>query len=103
MKTTIKVPLTTLQEYANRMQELADASSDIFNVIANSLAAIESGGGWQGISQSAAVEATSNNQERYEEIENELQALAAFIKSFAEKMYNKDEEIKSQITAVSGS
>lgn len=103
MKTTIKVPIATLQEYAAKMQEFADASSDIFNVIANSLTAIESDSGWQGISQSAAVAATSNNQKKYKEIKDELQALATFIKSFADEMKTKDGEIQSHITAVSGS
>lgn len=103
MTTTIKVPIATLREYAAKMQGYADESSDIFDVIANSLTAIESGGGWQGISRSAAVTATSNNQKKYKEIKNELQALATFIKKFADDMDTKDDEIKKQITAVSGS
>lgn len=97
--TTIKVPVSTLQDYASRMQGFADENADVFNRLYNSLQCLE-GGEWQGESLKAAMAATRQNRERFSETISELNQLANFMKKFADEMAAKDEEIKKNITSV---
>jgi uncharacterized protein YukE len=98
--TSIKVPVSDLQEYARKMQEYADNSADIFDRINNSLICLRNNKQWQGISMDAAVAATQSNQKKFQEALSELQALAAFMKKFATEIEAEDEAIKKRILAV---
>ena len=98
--TTIKVPVSTLQEYAAKLQGFADDNRGIFNRVYNSLQCLRGSGEWIGASLEAAVEATEKNKDKFEDTMEELAALAEYMKNFANAMAEKDEEIKKSIQAV---
>lgn len=97
---TIRVPISELQEYARKLQGYADDSADVFDRIYNSLTSLRENKQWQGMSLEAVVAATQSNRQKFEETLDELQSLAAFLKKFADEMEAKDEEIRRKIVAV---
>ena len=98
--TTIKVPVSTLQEHASKMQEYADSNLDVFNRVYNSLLCLKGSGEWKGTSLEAIVSATEKNKEKFGDTIDELQALADFLQKFVTEISDKDEEIKKKINAV---
>lgn len=98
--TTIKVPVSTLQENATKMQGFAETNADVFNRVYNSLLCLKGSGEWQGTSLEAIVSATEKNRKKFEEAIDELQSLAEFLQKFVTEISKKDEEIKKQINAV---
>ena len=98
--TTIKVPVTALQEYATKMQGFADDNAAIFDRVYNSLLCLKGSGEWQGTSLEAIVSATEKNKEKFGDTIEELQALADYLQKFVAEISEKDEEIKNQINSV---
>lgn len=98
--TTIKVPVSILQDNASKMQTFADENMAIFDKVYNSLLCLKGGGEWQGTSLEAIVDATAKNKKKFEETIDELQALATFLEKFVAEITAKDEEIKRQINSV---
>lgn len=99
--TSIKVPVSTLQDAVLKLQTYADESNDLFDKIKNSMGRMESAGDWKGESLTAAVEATQKNEEKFREAVNELNELASFLEEFVNSMVEKDAEIQKSITAIS--
>lgn len=97
MSTTLKVPLSTLQDYARKLQEFADQNEDIFDRINNSLLSKEASGEWKDRSVTAAVNATVKNKQRHQEAVADLRRLADFLKSYSDQMASKDAELKSKV------
>lgn len=97
---TVKVPVTTLQDYAAKLQGFADDNSDIFDRVCNSLLSLEGSGEWKGDSVTAAINATKENKEKFSEAVSDLNDLAKYLKKFADEMSAKDEELKIRITSV---
>lgn len=98
--TTIKVPVSTLQDNASKMQSFADDNADIFDRVYQSLLCLKSSGEWQGTSLEAIVSTTEKNKEKFGDTIDELQALATFLDKFVTEISRKDEEIKKQINSV---
>lgn len=98
--TTIKVPVSTLQENASKMQSFAETNADVFDRLYNSLLCLKGSGEWQGTSLEAIVDATEKNRKKFEETIDELQALATFLDKFVTEISQKDEEIMKQINSV---
>lgn len=98
--TTIKVPVSTLQDNASKMQIFADTNADVFDRVYQSLLCLKGSGEWQGTSLEAIVDATEKNRKKFEETIDELQALATFLENFVTEISKKDEEIKTKINAV---
>ena len=98
--TTIKVPVSSLQENASKMQSFAETNADVFDRLYNSLLCLKGSGEWQGTSLEAIVDATEKNRKKFEETIDELQALATFLDKFVTEISQKDEEIKKQINSV---
>ncbi|MBE6947730.1 MAG: hypothetical protein E7454_05720 [Ruminococcaceae bacterium] len=98
--TTIKVPVSTLQENATKMQGFAETNADVFDRVYNSLLCLKGSGGWQGTSLEAIVSATEKNKEKFGDTIEELQALADYLQKFVTEISEKDEEIKKQINSV---
>lgn len=98
--TTIKVPVSTLKDYASKMQSFSDTNADVFDRVYQSLLCLKGSGQWQGTSLEAIVEATEKNKKKFEETIDELQSLAAFLDKFVTEISQKDEEIKKQINSV---
>lgn len=100
MARTVKVPATTLQDYATKLQGFADDNSDIFDRVCNSLLSLEGSGEWKGESVSAAITATKENKERFSEAVTDLNELAKYLKRFADEIAAKDEELRIRISSV---
>lgn len=98
--TTIKVPISTLQDSASRLTDYANDNSDIFDRLINILNAMESSGEWQGESMSAAISTVQSNQSKYEETISELNSLAKFLTDFSTSMSDEDSFIATQINAI---
>ena len=98
--TTIKVPVSTLQENASKMQSFADTNADVFDRIYQSLLCLKGSGEWQGTSLEAMVSTTEKNKEKFSDTIDELQSLADFLQKFVTEISEKDEEIKNQINSV---
>lgn len=97
ISTTVRVPVSTLRDYARKLQEYAQTNGDIFDRMCNIMDALRENGQWVGESQEAAALATEQNVQRFEQTVSELNKLADFLQSFADAMARKDEEIKRQI------
>lgn len=97
---TLKVPITTLQDAADKLLDYTDTNSDIFDRIYNSLQTLEANKDWQGASLEAAVAATQKNKEKFSEAIEEMGELADFLSDYVSKMTAKDEEIKRQILSI---
>ncbi len=98
--TTVKVPVSTLQDNASKMQSFADTNADVFDRVYQSLLCLKGSGEWQGTSLEAIVDATEKNRKKFEETIDELQALATFLDKFVTEISQKDEETKKQINSV---
>ncbi len=98
--TTIKVPVPTLQEYADKLQGFADDNLDIFDRVYKSLQCLKGSGEWQGASMEAIIEATENNKEKFQDTIDELQSLAEFLQKFVTEISKKDDEIRDKINAI---
>ena len=98
--TIIKVPVSTLQDNAAKMQSFADTNADVFDRVYQSLLCLKGSGEWQGTSLEAIVSATEKNKEKFRDTIEELQALADYLQKFVTEISQKDEEIKKQINSV---
>lgn len=98
--TTINVPLSTLQENARIMQDLADTNADIFDRVYNSLLCLRGSGQWQGVALEAIVVSTEANKKKFADTIAEMKALADFLNKFTREIKEKDIQIKNQINAV---
>ena len=98
--TTIKVPLSTLQDNARIMQELTDTNMDIFDRVYNSLVNLRENGQWQGTSLQAIMLSTEANKRKFADTITEMKSLAKFLDDFTTDIADKDTQIKNQINAV---
>jgi uncharacterized protein YukE len=98
--TTIKVPLSILQDSASKLSSYADDNSDIFDRLLNILTTMESSGEWTGESMTAALTTIQSNQKKFEEVVSDLSELSKFLTDFTTQMSSKDSEIASQIRKV---
>lgn len=96
---TIRVPIDTLRETAEKMQDYADEGSELFARLKNAVEAVNSNAEWKGDSMNALIAVTEKNQKSLNETMQELSDLATFMKSFADKIEAKDLEIKDSIRA----
>ena len=98
--TTLKVPISILQEKADKLTSLAEDNEAIFDTIYATLRCMEGSGEWLGLSLTAAVNATENNRKKFAQTVDEMKILAEFLKSFADEMAAADEEIKNNIHSI---
>lgn len=97
ISTTVRVPVSALQEKARLLRRYADDYGDTFDRIRNAMDALRENGQWVGASQEAAAFATEQNQQKYVDTVNRLNKLAGFLQSFVDAIEQKDEDIKRQI------
>lgn len=97
MSTTIKVPLSVLQDYARKLQDFADQNEDIFDRINNSLLSREASGEWKDRAVTAAVNATAKNKQKHQEAVADLRRLADFLSGYCAQMAAKDAELKNRV------
>lgn len=98
--TEIKVPVSTLQDNANTLNDIVDGCEDIFDRIGNALDALRSSGQWVGDDIDALIESTRTNKEKYKETLDGMRNLATHMGDFAKAIADKDEEVKKKIAAV---
>ena len=97
---TIKVPVSTLQEQANKLSSYAEQNEDIFDKIYNAIACLETSGEWEGSSVVSALNATKKQQKNYAEVVSAMNSLAAFLKDFAEEISERDSELAESARAI---
>lgn len=98
--TKIKVPVSTLQDHADKICRYADDNEDIFDRIENSLICLRDSGEWQGESFEAALEAAQENQKKFKEAIKEMRELGEFLKDFVSEITARDKETERKITAI---
>lgn len=96
-KAKIKVPVGKLKEQAKKLSEYTDSNESMFDEIYNSIAALQSSGGWIGDDVKAAIDVTQKNKKKYKNLVDELSNLSLFLTNFAEAMDIKDNEYKRKI------
>ena len=97
MASKIQVPIELIRDTAEKLYEYADQNADIFDRLYNSLQVLEESSAWRGLSAQAAMKATLQNRDRFEEALNDLYDLAQFMKGYADDMESADQEIKAKI------
>ncbi len=94
---TIKVPVSTLTDVAEKIYDYAEDTADVFDRMANYLNRISGHAGWEGLSMREIMAATEKNQKKYRDLVTELKNLSGFLENFALEMEAKDQEIKANI------
>ena len=97
MASKIQVPIELIRDTADRLLEYADQNADIFDRLYNSLQVLEQSGAWRGLSIQAAMNATLQNQDRFDEALNDLYDLASFMRNFVNDIESADQHIKARI------
>ena len=100
ISTTVRVPVSTLQDHARKLREYADTNGDIFDRIRNAIEVVQEDGQWTGKSQEAAALATEQTMQKFADTVNELYNLANYLQDFADAMARKDEELRQQIDRI---
>lgn len=78
---TIKVPIDTLRETAEKMQDYADEGSELFERLKNAVESVNSEAAWKGESMNALIAVTEKNKKSFNEAMQELSELAGFVYS----------------------
>ncbi len=96
----INVPVSSLRDLANKLQEYSDENSDVFQRIYNSLECFNDEGDWQGDSLKAALEVTSKNKQKFADVIQEMRTMAEKLQFFVDAMASEDETARKQISTI---
>ena len=96
----IEVPVSLLQDLANKMEALSDAGQDIFDRIRNSLLTMQTDGTFVGAAAQATLAVTESNQVVFADVMEELYDLCTFLKRYSNDMETADLELSKAIQAI---
>ena len=95
-----QVPVSLLQETAEKIKTFTDENEGMFGEILQLLRSVEGCADWRGNSMQALIKATESNQKKYAELFTELSALGEFLSQYAQSISEKDEELLQSIRSI---
>lgn len=99
---TIKAPISTIQDAADKLKRYTEENEDLFAQILNMVNGVESCGDWKGKSMKTLQQVTKKNQKKYEQGMQELFELGDFLQRYADAMEKKDAGLEARIKKIAG-
>lgn len=99
---TIKAPISTIKDAADKLNLYTEENRDLFSQILNLVNGVESCGDWKGKSMKTLQQVTKKNQKKFEQGMEELFELGEFLQRYADAMEKKDAELKARIEKIAG-
>ena len=97
---SIRVPVETLKNGADRLAELSENVKDYFDQIGNAAANLSAGGSWVGEDSMEFIQVNTANQKKYAKTVEDMEQMAAKLKEYALAMENVDHEWAERIKSI---
>ena len=97
---SIRVPVDSLKEYADRLAELSESVRDYFDQLGNATVNLSARGAWAGDDAEAFIQANTANQKKYDKIIEDLKNMAETLRKYALEMETVDHEWAERIRSL---